>query len=74
MAAAIRAYPPILDQQNLVAIDGDSLAFPDHQRPCLRRLPLRIPKQPEVAQEGPGVAQRQLQGLLAAGGQRRADG
>ena len=68
---SIRPDPPVLDQQHLVAVDGDGFAFPDDQRPCLRRSRLAVAKQPEVAQEGPGVAQRQLQGVLAAGRQRR---
>ena len=71
---SVRAQPPVLDQEHLVAVDGDGLAFRDDQRPCPRRPRLAVAEQPEVAQEGSGVAQRQLQGFLAAGGERRAAG
>ena len=69
---SVRPYPPVLDQQHLVAVDRDCLGFPDDQRPGLRWLSLAIAKQAEVAEEGSGVAQRQLQGFRAAGRQRRA--
>ena len=68
---SIRPDPPVLDQEHLVAVDGDGFAFLDDQRPRPRGSRLTVAQQVEVAQEGPGVAQWQLQGFLAAGRERR---
>ena len=63
-------------REDLVAIDRDGLAFQHHQRRCPRRLRLAVAEQAEVAQECPGMAQRQLQGSLAplASGARAVSG
>jgi hypothetical protein len=60
----VRAQPPVLDQQHLVAIDGHRFALGHDQRPRLTWARLTIAKQPEVAQEGAGVTQGNHQGFL----------
>ena len=66
----VGAEPPVLQQQNLIAIDRDGPAFPDDQRQRPRRPRLAVAEQPQVAQEGPGLTQRNLEVLLEPGGKR----
>ena len=67
---SIRPDPPVLDQENLVAVDGDSLGLPDDQWSWPGWVSLAIAEQPGFAQERPGMAQRQLHGVLAAACER----
>ena len=65
-----RAQPPILDQEQLVPIDGD-LPFRNHQRQRSGRQPRAIPQEADVAHEGAAIAQRNSKGFPAVWGYGR---
>ena len=66
----VGAQPPVLQQEDLIAIDRDGRAFPDDQRQRPRRPRLAVAEKPQVAQERPGLTQWNLKVLLEPGRKR----
>ena len=54
---SVRAQPPVLDQKQLVAVDGDGLALGDDQGQSAGGPCRAVAEEAEVAQEGAGMTQ-----------------
>jgi len=71
---AVRAQPPVFDQQHLVAIHRDRFTIADDQRPRHRWARLPVAEQAEIAQEGASATQGNREGFFRPGRQRRPRG
>ena len=65
---SVRAQPPVLDQEHLVAVDGDGLALRDDQGQRPATAAPAVAEQPEIAQQGAGVTQWNHEGFPCAPG------